>query len=70
MTGHSAPPSAGTTPTGSVLAISTRTTASARIAVPQMTVQARQIRRNRGDLFHSSSHDRPAGRTQDRVAES
>ena len=70
MTGHSAPPSAGTTPTGSMLAISTRTTASARIAVPQMTVQVRQFRRNRGERSHSSSHDRLAGRTQDLVAES
>jgi len=35
-----------------------------------MTVQVRQIRRNRGDRTHSSSHDRPTGRTQDRVAES
>jgi len=70
VTGHRAPPSAGTTPIGSANAISTRATASARIAVLQMTVQVRQIRRNRGDLTHRSSHDRPAGRTQDRVAES
>ena len=70
MTGHRAPPRAGTTLTGSAAAISTRATASARIAVPQMTVQVRQIRRNRGTRSHSSSHDRPAGRTQDRVAES
>jgi hypothetical protein len=45
VTGHRAPPSAGTTPIGSANAISTRATASARIAVLQMTVQVRQTAR-------------------------
>ena len=53
---------------GSVAAIAMRMTASARMAVPQMTVATRQIRRNRGTRSQSSSHDTSAGRTQRRVA--
>ena len=63
VTGHSAPPTAGTTLTGSAIATMTRITASARMAVPQMTVQIRQIHRNRGSRCHSSSHDWVTGRT-------
>jgi predicted RNA-binding Zn ribbon-like protein len=48
VTGQSAPPRAGTRPTGSVKAMMTRVAASARMAVAQMTVQVRQICRNRG----------------------
>ena len=64
VTGHSAPPTAGTTLIGSATATMTRITASARMAVPQMTVQVRQIRRNRGSRSHNSSHDWLTGRTQ------
>ena len=42
---------------GSATATTTRITASARMAVPQMTVQILQIRRNGGSCCHSSSHD-------------
>jgi hypothetical protein len=41
VTGHGAPPTAGTTLIGRVTATMTRITASARMAVPQMTVQIR-----------------------------
>ena len=70
VTGHSAPPIAGTTLIGRVTATMTRITASARMAVPQMTVQIRQIQRNRGSPCHSSSHDwsdRPDPVTSGRV---
>jgi hypothetical protein len=63
VTGHSPPPTAGTTLIGSAAATMTRITASARMAVPQMTVHTRQIHRNRGSRCHSSSHDWSTGRT-------
>lgn len=66
VTGHSAPPRPGARLTGSVQAMTTRITASARIAVPQMTVHTRQILRNRGSCRHSSSQDAADGRTQRR----
>ena len=47
--------------------MTTRITASARIAVAQMTVLVRQIRRNRGTRSQSSSQDRLTGRIQLRV---
>jgi len=50
--------------------MTTRITASARIAVPQITVQIRQMRRKRGSRCHSSSQDWLTGRTQLRDAES
>jgi hypothetical protein len=64
VTGHSAPPIAGTTLIGRVTATMTRMTASVRTAVPQMTVQIHQIQRNRGSRCHRSSHEWPTGRTQ------
>ena len=48
--------------------MATRITASARIAVPQMTVQVRQICRNRGTRSQSSSQDWLTGRAQRRAA--
>ena len=69
MTGQRAPPSAGTRPIGSVKAMTIRITASARIAVPQMTVQVRQIWRNRGTRAQSPSQSCAslAGRIQART---